>query len=130
MPTKLKELKCKPRFIDPAPNRCIPRKLLNKFYYDPKCSENMHGTTLLLTDEKYYKCRWYDSKTNKPINTPPDKSFYNPNSFMTENLHHQLGERKKTYIWKPTKNIKKVKFSKTQKNKKTKKTKKQKRNKR
>ena len=98
----LKEFKCRKSFYDKV-DPCKPKNLLNKFYWNDStenndCTENMHGTTVLLQNSN---CSWYDSKTNKTIKTNK------PNNFIKDNQHHKPDEPQKIYIWKSNQTNKK-----------------------
>ena len=73
---------------------CAPRNLLNEFYFKRSslCTENMHGSDILVTSDR--DCGWYDSDTNTLIETK------DPISFKFKNRHHKPDEPKKIYIWK------------------------------
>ena len=49
----------------------------------------MHGTDIFINNKN---CGWYDKKTNKKVSS--DRQF------QYKNLHHNINEPKKQYIWR------------------------------
>ena len=87
------KIPCRKAF-DKKEDPCLPRNLLNEFYFkrSSNCTENMHGSDILLTNDS--QCGWYDSATNTLMQSK------SPFEFIKQNLHHKPGKTKKKYIWK------------------------------